>query len=119
MLMNVFYLRQNQCVKPFKSQFKTLMKEANPKDFNNAFLVMTCEFGAVLGEVLARQLPGLHWLIDWPYWESSIFDPQTGQVVAVFHWAIKKFSSYGIDDGFKAKTLACVDVIRKERAGNA
>ncbi len=58
---------------------------------------------------------GLMWLYDWPYWESSIYDPQTGQLFPVFHWAIKKFSCYGINDGFKDKLLMCSQMIEDDR----
>ena len=33
-------------------------------------------------------------------------------VVPVFHWAIKKFSTYGIDDGFADKPQVCVQMLQ-------
>ena len=57
----------------------------------------------------------LDWIIEWPYWESSLFDNKTGHVLAVFHWAIKKMSDYGIDDGFAAKTKACLQLLEEDR----
>ena len=100
-----------------KSCVKALMKSSRPDDFSNDFFVRCCEFGAVLGHVLLTTRPNLHWVYDHPYWESYVFDPEVGQVIPVFHWAIKKFSSYGIDDGFKAKIIACSQVIQQERDG--
>jgi hypothetical protein len=100
-----------------KRRVKALIKSSKPDDFSNEFIVRCCEFGAVIGHVLLKTQPNLYWIYDWPYWESSVFDPETCQVVAVFHWAIKKFSSYGINDGFKAKLLACSDMLRKNREG--
>lgn len=96
---------------------KALMKASKPDDFANDFLVRCGEFGAVLGHVLLTTQPNLHWVYDQPYWESYVFDPDVGQIVPVFHWSIKKFSSYGIDDGFKGKLLACSEMIERERAG--
>lgn len=100
-----------------KRCIKALMKSSKPDNFSNDFLVRCCEFGAVLGHILITTQPNLHWIYDFPYWESSVFDPETGQIFPVFHWAIKKFSSYGIDDGFKAKLLACSQLIQRERRG--
>jgi hypothetical protein len=100
-----------------RRRVNALIKSSRPDDFSSDFLVRCCEFGAVLGHVLLATQPNLHWVYDWPYWESAVFDPETGQIVAVFHWAIKKFSSYGIDDGFMAKLLACSNMIERERRG--
>ena len=100
-----------------KRCIKALMKSSKSDDFSNDFVVRCCEFGAVLGHVLMSFQPNLHWVYDYPYWESSVFDPETGNIIPVFHWAIKKFSSYGIDDGFKAKVLACSQMIQRERKG--
>lgn len=94
---------------------KALMKRSDPGDFSNEFLIVCCEFGAILGHVLVATLPNLHWAYGWPYWESSIFDPESGVVIPPFHWAIKKFSRDGIDDGFAAKIHACVELIESDR----
>jgi hypothetical protein len=94
-----------------------LLENSDPEDFSNDFLIMVCEFGAVLGHVLISMQPNLHWVYDWPYWESSVMDPETGNIIPVFHWAIKKFSSYGIDDGYKAKLMVCSKMIEEARSG--
>lgn len=95
-----------------KSRVKDLVKRSSPDDFGNDYVVIACEFGAVLGHVLKQHLPRLQWIAGNPYWESALFDPESGNIVAVFHWAIKKLSSYGIDDGFAAKVQACLDVLQ-------
>lgn len=92
-------------------QVKALIKRSRPADFGNDYLIVACEFGAVLGHVLRSRLPRLEWVAGEPYWECSLFDPKSGNVIAVFHWAIKKLSGYGIDDGFVAKIRACVRVL--------
>lgn len=89
-----------------------LLRRSDPADSANDYLVTVCEFGAVLGSVMRNLLPRVTWLASWPYWESSIFDSTTGSVIPVFHWAIKKFSTYGIDDGFAAKLQACVQMLQ-------
>ena len=88
-----------------------LINRSSPNDFGNDYIVMACEFGAVLGHVLQQRLPRLEWLAGDPYWESALFDPQTGNLIPVFHWGIKKLSRYGIDDGFAAKLQACLRVL--------
>ena len=94
------------------TRVKELLGRSDPADFSNDYLVTVCEFGAVLGSVMRGLLPRLVWLPSWPYWESSIFDADTGNVVPVFHWAIKKFSTYGIDDGFAEKLQVCVQMLQ-------
>ena len=84
---------------------------SDPSDFGNDLLILCCEFGAVLGAVLSARKPQLEWIYDWPYWESALLDPAHGCRINVFHWAIKKFSDYGVDDGFAAKLDQCVDLI--------
>jgi hypothetical protein len=92
----------------YAERVEALVRESDPSDFSNDLLVLVCQFGAVLGTVLREQVPRLEWVAEWwPYWESSLYDPQTGNLIPPFHWAIKKFSSYGIDDGFSAKLDMC------------
>jgi len=89
-----------------------LFRNSDPADFSNDYVVTVCEFGAVLGSVMRNLLPRLAWFPSWPYWESSIFDAETGSVIPVFHWAIKKFSTYGVDDGFAEKLQVCVQILQ-------
>lgn len=88
-----------------------LLMNSNPEDFSNDYLVTCCEFGALLGRVIKGLQPRLFWLPEWPYWESSLVDPASGSVIPVFHWAIKKMSSYGWDDGFAEKIEMCLDLL--------
>jgi len=92
-----------------------LIEESDPSDYSNDYLVTCCEFGAVLGHVLQAALPRLEWDFGWPYWESALFDPETGSVIPVFHWAVKKMSDYGVDDGYAEKIEVCVRVLDRER----
>jgi hypothetical protein len=89
-----------------------VLEAADPEDFSNDLLVLCCEFGAVLGAALRQDAPQLEWVYDWPYWESGLLDPAHGYRINVFHWAIKKFSDYGVDDGFAAKVEMCVKLMK-------
>jgi hypothetical protein len=95
-----------------RSKIQTLIDRSDPSKIGNDYLVVTCEFGVVLGEVLRQELPELLWLHDMPYWESALYFSGTGSRVNVFHWAVKKMSEYGVDDGFAAKVRACVNLLK-------
>lgn len=88
-----------------------VIKRSDPEDFSNDLIVLVCQFGAVLGHVLLQHQPRLCWLPEWPYWESSLYDPVSGNVIPTFHWAMKKFSSYGVDDGFVPKIKMCIHIL--------
>ena len=97
-----------------REKIKSLLKESDPKEFGNPYLVSVCEFGATLGHLYA-QLPGFGWLYSYPYYHSMIVHKETGYGVTVFDWAVKKFSEYGVDDGFAAKFQAALDGIEKHQ----
>jgi hypothetical protein len=88
-----------------------MVEASDPAKLGNELLVLCCEFGAVLGEVLRTAAPRLEWVYDWPDWESGLLDPAHGYRINVFHWAVKKFSDYGLDDGFAAKVAQCVSLV--------
>ena len=100
-----------------KKRVRELIDRSQPDQFGNDYLVIACEFGAVLGTVLLAKVERLQWLAARPYWESSLFDPQTGNVIPVFHWAVKKLSGYGLTDGFVEKIEACIRVLGGRPAG--
>ena len=89
-----------------------LLAAADAGDFANDAVVLTCELGAILGSVLRQAAPQLEWLAGWPYWESALLDVPSGRRLNVFHWAIKRFSEYGLEDGHSAKVTTCVDLVR-------
>jgi hypothetical protein len=90
-----------------RARVAEVLADSDPADFGNELLVLCCEFGAVLGELLRAEVPGVVWRYDWPYWESGVLEPSRGYRVNVFHWAIRKFSADGVDDGYRAKVLQC------------
>ena len=92
---------------------------SDPSDFSNDLVVAVCEFGSVLGHVLLQMQPRLQWILEWPYWESALYDPISGNVIPPFHWAMKKFSGYGIDDGFVPKLHMCIALVERPREPNA
>ncbi len=95
------------------NRIQAVIKRSDPSDYSNDYLVICCEFGAVLGHVLRTLQPRLIWSLDWPYWESALLDPKTGNLIPVFHWAIKKMSGYGWDDGFAEKVTACLQLLNE------
>ena len=96
-------------------RIQEIIERSDPSDFSNDYLVTCCEFGAVLAHVMCCLQPRLVWRLDWPYWESALLDPQTGNLIPVFHWAIKKMSGYGWDDEFAEKIGACIQMLDDER----
>jgi hypothetical protein len=91
------------------------IRASDPSDYANDYLVICCELGAVLGEVMRGLRPELEWLYDSPYWDSSLWHADTGTRIHVFHWAVKKMSAYGADDDLRAKVLAGIDTMEGER----
>jgi hypothetical protein len=98
-----------------RKKIKEVLDRSDPSQFDNEYLVAICEFGAVLGEVLLKESSDLDWLYDWPYWESALYHGRSGTRVNVFHWAVKKMSEYGVDDGLAEKIQACVGFLNKKR----
>ena len=98
-----------------RKRIHEVIDRSDPSDFSNDYVVLSCEFGAALSHVLRTAQPRLVWRLDWPYWDSSLLDPKTGTTLPVFHWAIKKMSEYGVEDGFAAKTKACLQFLDEER----
>lgn len=84
-------------------RIREVIDRSDPEDFSNEYLVVCCQLGAVLGAVLRKLRPDFEWVWEWPYWESYLYDSETTDQFKVFHWAIKKMSGYGVDDGLEAK----------------
>lgn len=100
-----------------RTKIAELIKESDPKDFSNPYLVTVCEFGVLLGQ-LFRHLEGYDWLYSHPYYHSIIVHKDTGFGITVFDWAVKKFSEYGVDDGFVAKFHAAIDGVNGQWEDN-
>lgn len=88
-----------------------VISHSDPEDFSNDMIVIACQFGAALGQVMRQSEPRLQWVAEWPYWESGLYDPETGNIIPPFHWAIKKFSEYGVDDGYAEKIDCMIHVL--------
>jgi len=86
------------------SRVAKIQEEAafNPQTPQKEVIGPCLGFGALLASSLMR-LSGGALLPEVPYWDSSILHAPSGHEAFVFHWAIKKFSSYGVADGFAAK----------------
>jgi hypothetical protein len=86
-----------------RRQIQETIRRSDPQEYDNDYLVLCCELGSVLGTVLLAREPRLSWLYDWPYWESPLYDRETRSRINVFHWAVKKMSEYGVEDGLVDK----------------
>ena len=84
-------------------RIRMVIDRSKPEDYGNDYVVVCIELGAVLGKVLKELRPELEWVWDWPYWESYLWNAETSDQFKVFHWAIKKMSGYGVDDGLAEK----------------
>jgi hypothetical protein len=96
-----------------QSVVEKLIARSDPNDFSNDVLLTACEFGASLGYVLKGLRPELVWAYDYPYWDSWLYSREKGYMLPMFSWAFKKFSNYGIDDGFAGKLRAAANTIGK------
>ena len=79
---------------------------------NNEYVRLGVEFGAVLAVIFKRFVPDLRWSYELPFWESPLYDARPETDLHIFHWAIKKLSDYGVEDGYAAKVCACLQWLR-------
>ena len=90
-----------------------VVMNSSTEAFNNDYLVLCCELGSVIGTVMQGLEPRLTWIYDSPYWESALYDAQTGLRLNVFFWAIKRMSAHGPDDGVADKVRRHCESIQK------
>ena len=100
-----------------RKRISEIIKSSDPSDYSNPYLVSVCEFGATLGQ-LFREHEGFDWLYSYPYFHSIIVHRETGLAITVFDWAVKKFSAYGVDDGYVAKFHAALKGIEDHSGRN-
>ncbi len=100
-----------------RKKIAEIIKLSAPEDFSNLYFVSVCEFGSTLGH-LFNELDGFGWLYSYPYFHSIIVHKETGFGITIFDWAVKKFSEYGVDDGFVSKFHAAVDGINEHKNEN-
>jgi hypothetical protein len=96
-----------------RKKVSKIIKNSKPKDPNNPYLTQVCQFGAMLGNIF-DQNEEFGWLYADPYFHSIIVHKKTGYAITVFDWAVKKFSSSGIDTGYAAKYIASSKTIQKQ-----
>jgi len=95
------------------AQLEGILKNSAPNNFSNPYLILCCECGAAVGEVLQRENPQLQWIYDWPYWDSFLFDLNTMTKFHVFHWAVKRMSSDGEEFALKDIVDGALDYLSK------
>ena len=92
-------------------RLRALLDASDPEDLGNDWFVTACELGAVLGATLEAARTSLHWVADWPYWESTLVERRTGHVVAPFHWAIRRLSAGCPNTGLVEKIGWCLGLL--------
>ncbi|MCB9261697.1 MAG: hypothetical protein H6607_04915 [Flavobacteriales bacterium] len=97
-----------------EKEVKQLINESDPKKISNSYLILVCEFGLALGDLFV-ETGKFEWLYSYPYFDSIVVNQETGNAITVFDWAVKKFSSYGLNDGFKAKFLTTIQIDEEDR----
>jgi hypothetical protein len=96
-----------------------LIKNSDPLNPNNDYLIRCSLLGAVIGETIRQLVPNGQWVYDHPIWESGILAPDAGAVVPVFHWAVHRLSADGAHEETAAKVLTAVDMIGRISKGTA
>jgi hypothetical protein len=96
-----------------RRRIREILDSSDSAQTDNSYLVICCELGVVLGEVLQTLEPRLAWLYDWPYWESALYEQESRSRINVFHWAVKKMSEYAVADGLAAKVDACLKILKE------
>jgi hypothetical protein len=99
-----------------RQRIAELIQRSDPKDFSNDYLVSVGQFGPLLGQ-LFEGMDGFGWFYSQPYFNSIIVHTPTGFGITVFDWAVKKFSEYGVDDGFAAKLQAAATGVWRKEVG--
>lgn len=89
-----------------------LIEESDPTEDGNPYFITCIELGVLIAKMLQALVPELEWLADSPYWESSLWHPETANIIPPTHWAIKKFSGYGWDDGLVGKIHCGAQMLR-------
>jgi hypothetical protein len=95
-----------------RKKIAEVISKSDPTNFSNDYVIEVCEFGAMPGH-LFNQVDGYGWLYSHPYFHSIIVHKDTGFGITVFDWAIKKFSGYGVDDGFTAKFRMALESVKQ------
>ncbi len=92
---------------------KGVLDVSDENDDANHYLISVIEFGCALANTMENEIGGFVWVYDYPYWESTLVHKKTGYEIPVFHWAIKKYSGYGVDDGFKDKLIRLKEILEE------
>lgn len=95
---------------------KSLISRADSTVESSEYVKTALEFGVVLAATFRCYVSDLTWSYEQPIYDSALYDPRTETRINVFHWAIKKLSSYGVSDGYPQKVCACLQWLRGDRS---
>ena len=94
-------------------ELESLVARAPAEERGAEYFLVCAELGIMLGEALRELVPACEWLYEWPYWESAILHPPTGDVVNVFHWAVNKLSATAMRDTLVLKLESCATELKR------
>jgi hypothetical protein len=102
-----------------RQTIRELIERSDPHQHDNEYIHSTVEYGTVMAIVFKRFIPDLKWSYELPFWESALYDARTETDLHIFHWAIKKLSDYGVEDGYAAKVCASLQWLRGKNVWQA
>ena len=91
-----------------------LIAESDPSEDGNPYFITCIELGALIAKMIQSLVPDIEWMANSPYWESSLWHPASAHIIPPTHWAIKKFSDYGWEDGLVPK-IHCGALVLREK----
>jgi hypothetical protein len=91
---------------------ESVLGQSDSTKFANPYLVLCCEIGAIVAEVLRAQRPELQWVYDLPYWDSFLFDLNSKVKLNVFFWAVRRLSAEADRQTLAEKIQAALDFIK-------
>jgi len=91
-----------------------LIQRSDPGEDGNEYFISCIELGTLIARLMRSLVPELEWVADSPYWESALWHSPTGNLIPPTHWAIKKFSGYGCEDGLVSKIHCVPQVLKKD-----
>ena len=99
-----------------QSTVTKLLKGEKENEVDGDVFITAIEIGVICGKVIIELNRNWGWIPCMPYWESPLYHSKSGCIANVFHWGVKKLSSYAVEDDLYGKCLACNEVAEKEFA---
>lgn len=101
-----------------KENVGAILAKSEPMNFSNPYLILCCEFGAGVGDVICQARPTAQWIYDWPYWDSAVFDLNRKIRFPVFHWVVKRMTELGSAESLADKVDAALAFLDEPAAAD-